>query len=68
MGVRDGELARWLTHVGDVVAEGDIIAEVEAAKAVVAIPAPCAGAIVELLVEPGTNVEVRTPIARLKVD
>ncbi len=66
MGMQEGEIARWAKAVGDQVVEGELLAEVEAAKATVDLPSPVTGTLVEILVEVGLAVEVRTPIARIR--
>ena len=66
MGMTDGEIVRWHKAVGDVVAEGEIIADVEAAKANVELPSPASGELIEIVVPEGETVEVRTVIARLR--
>lgn len=66
MGMKDGEITRWLKPVGASVREGEILAEVEAAKTTVEVPAPSDGELVEILAQEGETVLVRTPIARLR--
>ncbi len=68
MGMQDGEIVKWLKAVGDTVAEGDVIVEVEAAKTTVEVVAPAAGTIVELLAEEGETVDVRQKIAVIRPD
>ncbi|MGH8227703.1 MAG: biotin/lipoyl-containing protein [Steroidobacteraceae bacterium] len=65
MGMKDGEIRRWCKAVGDTVKSGEILVEVEAAKATVEVPAPENGELVEILAKEGQTVEVRAPIARL---
>ena len=59
-------LVAWVKKVGDTVAAGDVIAEIETDKAGGDIEAPAAGVIAELLVEPETNVEPGQVIARIQ--
>ncbi|HUN25163.1 MAG TPA: biotin/lipoyl-containing protein [Steroidobacteraceae bacterium] len=66
MGMKDGEILRWLKSVGDTVREGEILAEVEAAKATVEVPAPIDGELVEIIAREGETVQVRAPIAKLR--
>jgi pyruvate dehydrogenase E2 component (dihydrolipoamide acetyltransferase) len=62
----EGNLVRWLKGVGDIVAAGDALAEVETDKATVEVPAPSAGRLHEILVLAGTEgVAVDTPMAVL---
>ena len=53
---------------GDALAEGMPFASVEAEKAAFEIAAPAAGRLERVLVEPGAEVRVGTPIARLRAD
>lgn len=65
-GLTDAELQNWTVAVGDEVELNQTIAEVETAKAVVALPSPFAGTVVELLAEPGTTIEVGAPLLRIR--
>ncbi|GAB2671513.1 dihydrolipoamide acetyltransferase family protein [Nocardia goodfellowii] len=67
-GLTDAELQSWAVAVGDTVQLNQTIAEVETAKAVVALPSPFAGVVVELLAEPGDTVEVGAPLIRVRGD
>jgi pyruvate/2-oxoglutarate dehydrogenase complex dihydrolipoamide acyltransferase (E2) component len=64
--VAEATFIRWLVGAGDQVAEGDPIAEVEAEKVNVEIPAPRALHVVELLASEGQTVAVGQPIARTR--
>lgn len=66
-GLADAELVSWSVGVGDTVELNQTIAEVETAKAVVALPSPFAGRVEELLVEPGQTVPVGEPLIRVRV-
>ena len=59
----DGLLINWLRNIGDSVAAGDIIAEVEADKATVEIEAGSDGAVLELRAEPGDEIGEGSVIA-----
>jgi pyruvate/2-oxoglutarate dehydrogenase complex dihydrolipoamide acyltransferase (E2) component len=65
MGMSEGEILKWHKSVGDRVAKGDILVEVEAEKANVEVPSAYDGTIVEILALEGELVEVRTVIARI---
>ncbi|NEW45846.1 2-oxo acid dehydrogenase subunit E2 [Nocardia cyriacigeorgica] len=65
-GLTDAELQSWSVAVGDTVELNQTIAEVETAKAVVALPSPFAGTVVELLAEPGQTVPVGAPLIRVR--
>ncbi|WP_067818632.1 dihydrolipoamide acetyltransferase family protein [Nocardia inohanensis] len=64
-GLADAELVSWSVAVGDTVELNQIIAEVETAKAQVALPSPYAGTVTELLAEPGETVLVGAPLIRI---
>jgi len=57
-GVAEGEIVEWLVEPGDTVEEDQVLAEVETDKAVVDLPSPKAGTVVELLAEEGDMVPV----------
>lgn len=67
-GIEEGTIARWLKGVGDVVAVGDIIAEIETDKATIELEAKQAGVICEITVAEGKSVAVNSPIALLRAD
>ena len=64
--MEEGKLAKWLKAVGDDVAAGDIIAEIETDKATMEVEAVDEGKLGKILIEEGTEgVPVNTPIAVL---
>jgi pyruvate/2-oxoglutarate dehydrogenase complex dihydrolipoamide acyltransferase (E2) component len=63
MGMQDGLIVGWLKAVGDAVAEGEGLVEVEAAKAIEVVPAPATGTLTEIRAETDQVVEVRAVIA-----
>ncbi|MFE7743135.1 dihydrolipoamide acetyltransferase family protein [Nocardia sp. NPDC057455] len=65
-GLTDAELVSWTVAVGDVVELNQPIADVETAKAVVSLPSPFAGRVVELLARPGDTVAVGAPLIRVQ--
>ena len=67
MGMSEGTVVKWLKAVGDVVKEDEPLAEVEAEKATEVIESPASGILKEILVEAGTTVEVRTPVAVIEI-
>ncbi|WP_280427957.1 dihydrolipoamide acetyltransferase family protein [Nocardia brasiliensis] len=67
-GLADAELVSRTVGLGADVARNPTIAEVEPAKAVVALPSPFAGRVVELLAEPGETVLVGAPLIRIQSD
>ena len=67
-GLTESELVEWHVSPGDVVTLNQTIADVETAKAIVQLPSPVAGRVIELLAEPGTTVAVGTPIVRFEIE
>jgi pyruvate dehydrogenase E2 component (dihydrolipoamide acetyltransferase) len=67
--MEEGTLARWLVKVGDKVASGDVMAEIETDKATMEFEAVDEGVIAEILVPEGSEgVKVGAVIARLAVE
>ncbi|HEV7741248.1 MAG TPA: dihydrolipoamide acetyltransferase family protein [Pseudolysinimonas sp.] len=62
-GVTEGAIQSWMLAVGDTVAPGQPLAEIETEKAVVEFEAEVGGTVGRLLVEAGDNVPVGAPIA-----
>jgi pyruvate dehydrogenase E2 component (dihydrolipoamide acetyltransferase) len=61
-GVAEGEIARWLVEVGQVIAEDDPLVEIQTDKTTVEIPSPAGGKVARILVEEGELVPVGTPL------
>ena len=57
-GLADVEVIEWFVKVGDFIEENQPIADVETDKAVVTMPAPATGKVVELAAQPGERVDV----------
>jgi pyruvate dehydrogenase E2 component (dihydrolipoamide acetyltransferase) len=60
-----GRLIEWLVRPGDTVHRGDLVAVVDTAKAQIEVETFDEGVVGELLVEPGTEVPVGTPLATI---
>jgi pyruvate dehydrogenase E2 component (dihydrolipoamide acetyltransferase) len=60
-----GRLIEWLVRPGDTVHRGDLVAVVDTAKSEIEVETFEEGVVGELLVEPGTEVPVGTPLATL---
>ena len=60
--VTEGAIQTWLVEVGQSIAVGDLIVEIETEKAVVEFASEVDGNVGRLLVRAGQNVEVGTPI------
>ena len=57
-GISEGELVEWRVSVGDVIAEGDVVAEVATDKVTVELPSPARGRVSKLHVSEGDIVPV----------
>ena len=64
-GMEEATIARWLKSVGDTVAAGEVIAEIETDKATMELEAERAGTIGRIVAADGTTVAVNAPIALL---
>ncbi|MBR8745187.1 biotin/lipoyl-containing protein, partial [Nocardiopsis sp. MG754419] len=61
-GLVEAELLTWYVKPGDEVTDGQMICEIETAKAVVELPCPFSGTVKELLAAEGATVEVGSVI------
>ncbi len=66
-GLTEADIVAWHVKPGDQVEDGQIIVEVETAKAVVELPSPWDGTVARLLAEEGQTVEVGVPIIAIEV-
>ncbi|MFG3253917.1 dihydrolipoamide acetyltransferase family protein [Streptomyces sp. NPDC048172] len=67
-GLTEAEILKWYVQPGDTVTDGQVVCEVETAKAAVELPIPFDGAVHELRFEEGTTVDVGTPIITVDTD
>ncbi|WP_258725478.1 dihydrolipoamide acetyltransferase family protein [Cellulomonas sp. NS3] len=67
-GLTEAEIVEWHVAVGDTVELNQTIVEIETAKSLVELPSPYAGVVAEILVQPGTTVDVGAPIIVVDVD
>lgn len=65
-GIDGGDVVEILVSVGDAVAAGQAIVELETGKATVEIPAPGDGTITAITISPGDNVAVGTNIGSME--
>ena len=63
MGMSEGTIVEWLKNVGDKIGEEDALAKAEAEKVEDEILSPTSGTLVEVLVNAGETVPVRTVVA-----
>lgn len=66
--MEEGKIASWLKAVGDSVARGEVIAEIETDKTTVEMEALAAGTLAEIVHEEGATVAVGDVIAYLESD
>ena len=65
-GLTEAELVAWHVAVGDEVTLNQVLVEVETEKAVVELPSPFAGTVVELLAAAGETVRVGAPLITIE--
>ena len=63
--MEEGTILTWLKQVGDEVAIGDELVEIETDKANMAYEADVAGTLQEILAQEGDTLPIGTPIARI---
>ncbi len=56
-------LVNWNKNVGDVIAVGDSLMDVETDKATVEVPSPVAGTLLEIFFKDGDEIKTGDPIA-----
>lgn len=61
-----GKVGGWIKKVGDAVARGDVIAEIETDKSTVEMEATASGTLVEIVHDAGAEVPVGETIAWLE--
>jgi pyruvate/2-oxoglutarate dehydrogenase complex dihydrolipoamide acyltransferase (E2) component len=66
--VTEGTVIMWLVAVGDVVTEGQALAEITTDKVTTDYPSPCSGTVVALLLGVDDTVPVGTPMVRIDTD
>jgi 2-oxoisovalerate dehydrogenase E2 component (dihydrolipoyl transacylase) len=66
-GLTEAEILKWYVQVGDTVTDGQVVCEVETAKAAVELPIPYDGVVRELRFPEGTTVDVGTAIIAVDV-
>ncbi|CAK7287387.1 dihydrolipoamide acetyltransferase family protein [Streptomyces misionensis] len=66
-GLTEAEILKWYVQPGDTVTDGQVVCEVETAKAAVELPIPYDGVVRELRFPEGTTVDVGTAIIAVEV-
>lgn len=65
-GIAEAEVIRWCVAAGEAIGEDEMLLEVQTDKAIMEIPSPVSGTVVELLVPVGQVVPVGTPLVVLE--
>ena len=63
--MESGRVAGWTKKLGDPVARGDVIAEIETEKSTIEMESTQSGTLVEIVAEPGTELPVGQVIGYL---
>lgn len=66
--MEEGTILEWKKKVGDKVAKGDILAEIETDKAVTEIESALDGTLVEITANEGDTIEITKTIAWVEVN
>lgn len=66
MGTTEGTIAQWLKAEGDGITQGEVIVEIETAKALEEVEAPVSGILKKILLQEGETAEVHTEIAEIE--
>ena len=66
MGIEEGTIVQWLKAEGDSVTKGELIVEIETAKATQEVEAPVTGILTKILLAEGETADVRTEIALIE--
>ncbi len=66
--MEEGTIVEWSKQVGDEVAKGDILCQIETEKVAADFESPVAGTLVEIVAGPGTVAEVGSVLCRLEAD
>jgi pyruvate dehydrogenase E2 component (dihydrolipoamide acetyltransferase) len=65
--MKEGAVNQWMKKVGDTVARGEVLAEIQTDKANIELESFHDGVLKSVLVQPGEWVPVGTPIAVIEV-
>jgi len=63
--VTEATVAQWFKQAGDAVSVDEPLVELETDKVTVEVPAPASGVLTEILIEPGTTVEIGAILASI---
>jgi pyruvate/2-oxoglutarate dehydrogenase complex dihydrolipoamide acyltransferase (E2) component len=66
--IAEGTLVEWKLAVGDAVGADAVVCDITTDKVDSEVPAPCAGTLAEIVVQPGETVDVGAVLARIATD
>ena len=66
MGTTEGTIAQWHKAEGDNVIKGELLVEIETAKAMQEVEAPVSGVLTKILLEEDETADVHTEIALIE--
>jgi 2-oxoisovalerate dehydrogenase E2 component (dihydrolipoyl transacylase) len=66
MGITEGTVVKWHKAPGEPICLGELLVEIETAKAIVEVPSPITGVLERILLAQGETAEVNTTIAWLQ--
>jgi pyruvate/2-oxoglutarate dehydrogenase complex dihydrolipoamide acyltransferase (E2) component len=66
MGIEEGTVVRWLKAVGEPVTAGEVIVEIETAKALQEVLAPAGGVLKEIRVAAGESAPVNSSLGTIE--
>lgn len=68
MGIEEATVLRWLKELGQRVQAGEVLVELETAKAVQEVEAPATGTLVQIIARQGETVPVNSTLALIEAD
>ncbi len=68
MGITEGTIAKWYKAEGDAITQGEILVDIETAKAVEEVESPVNGILQKILLAEDEDAEVGTVIALIEAD
>lgn len=66
MGITEAAIVQWHRNEGEQVTKGEVIVDIETAKAIEEVEAPVSGTVTKILVAEGDTVDVHTDIALIE--
>jgi len=67
MGITEGTVIKWCKAEGQAIVQGEVVAEIETAKAITEVSSPINGVLYRILLDVGQTAEVNATIALLRM-